>query len=45
MAAVSSVPVVNLLSDEAHPLQALADLLTLAEELGGVDALAGRSVA
>ncbi len=45
MAAVSSVPVVNMLSDEAHPLQAVADVLTLAEELGGVDALAGRSVA
>jgi ornithine carbamoyltransferase len=28
----SSVPVVNLLSDEAHPLQALADLLTLRQE-------------
>jgi ornithine carbamoyltransferase len=26
--------VVNLLSDEAHPLQALADLLTLEDELG-----------
>lgn len=29
MAAVSPVPVLNLLSDEEHPLQALADLLTL----------------
>ena len=27
MAAVSSVPVVNLLSDDAHPIQVLADLL------------------
>jgi ornithine carbamoyltransferase len=35
MAAVSSVPVVNLLSDEAHPLQALADLLTLRQAWGG----------
>jgi ornithine carbamoyltransferase len=35
MAAVSSVPVVNLLSDEGHPLQALADLLTLRQEWGG----------
>ncbi len=42
MAAVSSVPVVNLLSDDAHPMQALADLLTLREELGD---LAGRSIA
>ena len=36
------VPVVNLLSDEGHPCQALADLLTLRHELGGV---AGRTVA
>ena len=33
----SAVPVVNLLSDRAHPTQALADLLTLHEVLGGVD--------
>lgn len=45
MAASSAVPVVNMLSDEAHPLQALADVLTLAECFGGVDALTGRSVA
>ena len=37
MAAVSPVPVVNLLSDRAHPCQALADLLTLRELLGGVE--------
>jgi ornithine carbamoyltransferase len=42
MAAVSSVPVVNLLSDDAHPMQALADLLTIQAEFGS---LAGRSVA
>lgn len=35
MAAVSSVPVVNMLSDRAHPLQALADLLTIDDEFGG----------
>ena len=29
MAAVSTVPVVNMLSDHAHPLQALADVLTM----------------
>lgn len=33
-AAASPVPVVNLLSDQAHPLQALADLMTLAQEWG-----------
>ncbi len=42
MAAVSSVPVVNLLSDASHPLQALADLLTVRGEFGGFD---GRTVA
>ena len=42
MAAVSPVPVVNLLSDSAHPLQALADLLTIHQEFAG---FSGRSVA
>ncbi|MEY4230446.1 MAG: ornithine carbamoyltransferase [Actinomycetota bacterium] len=42
IAAVSSVPVVNLLSDRSHPLQGLADLLTMQQALGG---LAGRTVA
>jgi len=37
-----AVPVVNLLSDEAHPCQALADVLTLRQELGAVE---GRTVA
>lgn len=37
MAAVSTVPVVNMLSDEAHPLQALADVLTLRQEFGRLD--------
>ncbi len=43
MAAVSSVPVVNLLSDRAHPLQAIGDLLTLRSHWGGN--LAGRRLA
>ena len=42
MAAVVDVPVVNLLSDRAHPLQALADLLTMRQVVGP---LAGRTVA
>ena len=42
MAAASSVPVVNLLSDDAHPVQALGDLLTLRQRLG---ALEGRTLA
>jgi ornithine carbamoyltransferase len=37
MAAAVDVPVVNLLSDRAHPCQAVADLLTLQELLGGVE--------
>jgi ornithine carbamoyltransferase len=39
MAAVSSVPIVNLLSDQTHPIQALADLLTIRQELGGLSGL------
>jgi ornithine carbamoyltransferase len=42
MAASASVPVVNLLSDDAHPVQALADLLTMRQHLGSLE---GRSVA
>lgn len=42
MAAVSGVPVVNLLSDQSHPLQALADLLTIHQRFG---ALEGRTIA
>lgn len=37
MAAVDRVPIVNLLSDAAHPMQALADLLTIRQELGRLD--------
>ncbi len=32
----SSVPVINALSDSFHPCQALADMLTLQEKLGGL---------
>ena len=39
MAAASSVPVVNLLSDDAHPVQTLADLLTLRQCFGRLDGL------
>jgi len=42
MARVSGVPVVNMLSDHSHPLQALADALTMQQTIGD---LAGRSVA
>lgn len=39
MAACDAVPVVNLLSDLAHPMQALADLLTLSDEFGSLEGL------
>lgn len=42
MAAVADVPVVNLLSDRSHPMQALADVLTMRQEFVHLE---GRTVA
>jgi len=42
LAAAASVPVINLLSDESHPCQALADALTLRQRFGD---LSGRVIA
>jgi ornithine carbamoyltransferase len=42
MAASASVPVINALTDQFHPCQVLADLLTMREALGD---LAGRTLA
>jgi len=42
LASSSAIPVVNLLSDQAHPCQTLADLLTMRQEWGSLD---GRTVA
>ena len=42
IAAGSSVPVINLLSDKAHPCQAFADLLTMRQRFGSLE---GRAVA
>ncbi len=46
-AAVSSVPIVNGLSDFAHPAQALADVLTVVDEFspGRIDGVRGRTMA
>jgi ornithine carbamoyltransferase len=45
MAAHVGVPVVNALTDQFHPCQVLADLLTVAQHRGGVDALPGQTLA
>ena len=45
MARWAGVPVVNALTDQFHPCQVLADLLTVAEHSGGLDALPGRTLA
>ena len=39
MAKTDTVPVVNLLSDFSHPLQAIADLLVIREEYGSFDGI------
>lgn len=39
MAGASAVPVINLLSDAAHPCQAIADLLTLRDRFGALEGL------
>jgi ornithine carbamoyltransferase len=40
LAAHAQVPVINGLSDEEHPCQALADLMTIRERLGGLEGVA-----
>lgn len=45
MAKYAACPVVNALTDQFHPCQVLADLLTIAQHRGGVDALQGKTIA
>jgi ornithine carbamoyltransferase len=45
MAALAGVPVVNALTDEFHPCQVLADLMTVAQHRGGVASLPGTTLA
>ncbi len=45
MAALAGVPVVNALTDDFHPCQVLADLLTIAQHRGGVGTLPGTTLA
>ncbi len=42
MASLNDVPIINMLSDKSHPLQSLADILTMREEFGS---LKGKTVA
>ena len=43
LVSTDSVPIVNLLSDASHPMQALADILTLQQEFG--EDISGRTIA
>ena len=45
LAQYAGIPVINGLSDREHPCQALADFQTLAERTGGLDSLAGQTLA
>ncbi len=42
MASLNDVPIINMLSDKSHPLQSVADVLTMREEFGS---LKGKTVA
>jgi len=42
MASLNDVPIINMLSDKSHPLQSVADVLTMREEFGSLN---GKTVA
>jgi ornithine carbamoyltransferase len=44
LAKYGSIPVINGLTDDLHPCQALTDYFTLSEVFGGLDALRGRKL-
>lgn len=39
MVASSSIPIINMLSDKSHPLQAIADIITMQEHCGPINTL------
>jgi len=45
LAQYAGIPVINGLSDREHPCQALADFQTLTERTGGLESLAGQTLA
>src|SRR5436305_14204428 len=45
LARYGSIPVINGLTDDLHPCQALTDYFTLMQVFGGLDALRGRKLA
>src|SRR6478609_209676 len=45
LAKYGTIPVINGLTDDLHPCQALTDYFTLSEVFGGLDALRGRKLA
>ncbi|HEX7184304.1 MAG TPA: ornithine carbamoyltransferase [Thermoanaerobaculia bacterium] len=45
LARYGSIPIINGLTDDLHPCQALADYFTLSEIFGGLEALRGRRLA
>lgn len=45
MASLNDVPIINMLSDKSHPLQSVADVLTMREEFGSLKEKPSRGLA